>query len=34
MPAHIRVVAKPMAKNQYGQYLLKLANDVENGLYD
>jgi glucose-1-phosphate thymidylyltransferase len=33
-PARIREVAKPMAKNQYGQYLLKLADDVENGLYD
>ena len=33
-PARIRVVAKLMAKNQYGQYLLKLADDVENGLYD
>ena len=33
-PARIREVARPMAKNQYGQYLLKLADDVENGLYD
>ena len=33
-PARIREVARPMAKNQYGQYLLKLAVDVENGLYD
>ena len=33
-PAHVREIARPMAKNQYGQYLLKLADDVENGLYD
>ena len=33
-PARIREVAMPMAKNQYGQYLLKLADDVEKGLYD
>ncbi len=28
-PARVREVAKPMAKNQYGQYLLKMADDVE-----
>lgn len=29
-PSKIREIAQPMAKNQYGQYLLKLANDYEN----
>jgi glucose-1-phosphate thymidylyltransferase len=33
-PAQVRKEAAPMAKNQYGQYLLKLADDVENGIYD
>ena len=33
-PARLREAALPMAKNQYGQYLLKLADDVENGRYD
>jgi glucose-1-phosphate thymidylyltransferase len=33
-PEHVREVARPMAKNQYGQYLLKLADDAEKGLYD
>ena len=33
-PARLREVARPMAKNQYGQYLLKLADDAERGLYD
>ena len=37
-PETIRAVAAPMAKNQYGQYLLKMADEVEkNGpmyLYD
>ena len=28
-PARVREVARPMAKNQYGQYLLKMADDVE-----
>lgn len=29
-PSKIREIAQPMVKNQYGQYLLKLANDYEN----
>ncbi len=29
-PAHIREIARPMSKNQYGQYLLKLADEVES----
>ncbi len=33
-PAQVRKEAAPMVKNQYGQYLLKLADDVENGIYD
>lgn len=34
-PEKIRAVAAPMAKNQYGQYLLKMADEVENnGLVD
>ena len=34
-PEKIRAVASPMAKNQYGQYLLKMADEVEkNGLAD
>ena len=32
--ARLREVAQPMAKNQYGQYLLKLADDVDSGRYD
>lgn len=28
-PAQVRAVAAPMAKNQYGQYLLKIADEVE-----
>lgn len=30
----LREVAQPMIKNQYGQYLMKLADDVDKGLYD
>ena len=30
----LREAARPMMKNQYGQYLLKLADDVDKGLYD
>ena len=26
----LREIAQPMIKNQYGQYLLKVINDVEN----
>ena len=34
-PEKIRAVAAPMAKNQYGQYLLKMADEVEkNGFSD
>ena len=29
-PEKIREIAQPMIKNQYGQYLLKLAEEVEN----
>ena len=29
-PERIRAVAAPMAKNQYGQYLLKMADDFDN----
>ena len=29
-PEHVRVLAKPMIKNQYGQYLMKLADQIEN----
>lgn len=28
-PEHVREIARPMSKNQYGQYLLKLADEVE-----
>ena len=28
-PEHMREIARPMAKNQYGQYLLKMADEVE-----
>ncbi len=30
----LRECARPMLKNQYGQYLMKLADDVDKGLYD
>ena len=33
-PERLREVAAPMAKNQYGQYLLRLADDAENGRQD
>ena len=29
-PEHVRKLAKPMIKNQYGQYLMKLADQIEN----
>jgi glucose-1-phosphate thymidylyltransferase len=29
-PEHVRELAKPMIKNQYGQYLMKLADQIEN----
>ena len=29
-PEKVREIAAPMAKNQYGQYLLKMADEVEN----
>ena len=30
-PEKVRELARPMLKNQYGQYLLKTAGDYENG---
>ncbi|MBR5904870.1 MAG: glucose-1-phosphate thymidylyltransferase RfbA [Bacteroidales bacterium] len=34
-PARVREIAAPMAKNQYGQYLLKMADEIEkNGPFD
>lgn len=30
-PEHMREIAQPMIKNQYGQYLLRLVEDFENG---
>lgn len=33
MPAQLREMAKPMLKNQYGQYLMRIADEVEkNGM--
>lgn len=29
-PEHVRKLAKPMIKNQYGQYLMKLTDQIEN----
>lgn len=31
--SRIKPSARPMLKNQYGQYLMKLADDVDKGLY-
>ena len=28
-PARVREIARPMAKNQYGQYLLRMADEAE-----
>ena len=28
-PARVREIASPMAKNQYGQYLLRMADEAE-----
>lgn len=33
-PAKLREVAAPMSKNPYGQYLLRIADDAENGIND
>ena len=33
-PAKVREVAAPMSKNPYGQYLLRIADDAENGIND
>ncbi len=34
-PGHVREIARPMAKNQYGQYLLRMADEIEkNGPHD
>ena len=33
-PDHLREVARPMAKNQYGAYLLRMADEYEKNGFD